>query len=500
MPSYLIQNDFKQLHRSYLLPENSLTVKTQVCFLADNQCDSSDEYLSSIYSERSNDTPIQNNLDQKEQPIQCHAGFQENRYLTHLHSESLVEIYYRSKESKKIGLHAGFVISSGDKECKVMTLAHHLLKSDRSMITVKSGEKIYPIVDFVTDPISNLAVLTISGQIPQLKFATMTHRNSRCFLYVNVSDKMEEYFPSWLCSGTVMDDIYCQWPHYLESLMVKVSTSVVPGSPILDVNGDVIGIWTFNQLPETIGLGGGPNAKILRSIISRTSTDKVNSDIGMLPINKWTCHPHLHLTDELPNGILVQKVTESPIFDPYQIENLYDRLQIGDLIIEIDDIPVGHQKSHWSTPLLSKSPGDIVKIKVYRSRGQIIILHLPLTKINPCNKSTPKINFMPIIEFNLDHHDTETHCDSLIDLTSFPTSDIPTDIKSQITDHNSPEGSSDITLDITPCLGSHLMSEEITRNDKNISYQFSSDILKQITSIPPLSPIITDIIDFNKLG
>jgi S1-C subfamily serine protease len=200
------------------------------------------------------------------------------------------------------------------------------------------------IADIRIDGVADIALIKTGinfTDYPQycLKLNTEpVHPGDPCFVVGNPAGIDEDS----ISSGCVRD------PHYCESNGMQITDSVLvnapgiggnSGGPIVNVNGDVIGIYTFGRT-NTECFGGGSNQSVLSATlpILKTGDNKQKLYLGL----DWYILSAINLNAYYPNqtefatsGVVVDRVNESsPFYAVIQPTHLLLKCEINGTTIE----------------------------------------------------------------------------------------------------------------------------------------------------------------------
>ncbi len=266
---------------------------------------------------------------------------------------------------------SGFVI---DEEGHILT-NYHVIKDGRALhLTLNDGT---PLVARVvgTDPGSDVALLRASIPPDKLVVAPLGSSAS-----VRVGDQVIAIGSQFYTLLNTMT------PGYVSGLgrpysfagrtitgMIQSNAAINQGSsggPLLDLEGNVIGINTAIQSRSFVGIAFALPIDRIKTILPDLRAGKTPKH-AWLPIHGATITPQLAAQCNLPvdQGVIVYGILPGSKLN----NDTFVTGANGDIIVSIDDIPVRELNDLSKYIDANKQPGDTVELRIYRERKENVL-------------------------------------------------------------------------------------------------------------------------------
>ena len=260
---------------------------------------------------------------------------------------------YREGKEKSIG--SGFIIS---KDGYIVTNNHVIQKADKIYVRLSDGEK-YSAKLIGTDPELDIAVIKIDANrdLPIVKFGDSDKiKVGDWTIAIGNPFGLERSLTVGVLSAKGRD-VGGKFGGYLQT-----DTAINPGNsggPLLDINGNVIGINTMIYAggAQNIGFAIPINIakKIIPSLIEKGNIERVWLGVSVRPLDDQY-REYVGLNEDY--GLVVLTVeANSPA------ENA--GIKVGDVILKIDGMKVKHFEK-FARYIAFSHPGRKVKLVIYR--------------------------------------------------------------------------------------------------------------------------------------
>lgn len=294
------------------------------------------------------------------------------------------------------GQGSGFVI---DKEGHIITNYHVIENYTDLEVAFPSGIKVFGEV-LGTDLDSDLAVIKVD--VPQEKLHPLTLSDSE---QVNVGQTVIAIGNPFGFRGTMTMGIVSGLGRTMQSLheapgggifsagdIIQTDAAINPGNsggPLLNLNGDVIGVnraiytnnFTVEGDPVNSGIGFAISVNIARlvapSLISKGTYDYPY--VGITSVDDLSLFEIEELDLHQSSGVYITDVTPDSPADKAGLRGGTHQSEIpgmpigGDLIIAIDGIDVQTFSDFISHLIKNKTPGDTVTLTILRNEQEIEI-------------------------------------------------------------------------------------------------------------------------------
>jgi len=329
---------------------------------------------------------------------------EDSRYINNYNNNSPSKIYNNVKDSiveitsiisyqSFFGLQYGKSQGSGfiyeyDKEMVVITNNHVVNRASDIIVTFENGNS-YPAELIGSDAYSDLAILTIDAELNQFKPLEIISSTDLC-----VGDPVIAIGNPLGLDSTMTIGIISQIGRTIrESLagnfpianIIQTSAAINPGNsggPLLNYNGEVIGITTA-IIENSEGLGFAiPSNTILKEIDSLVNIGSYNkhSWLGIAGVD-MTYIISQEIGVNVTYGWLITQVTpyspadKSGLIGGNQQIKIIDKMILmgGDIIIAIDGNRVVNGDYFMSYLEENTSPDQIVDIKIIRENQELDI-------------------------------------------------------------------------------------------------------------------------------
>lgn len=152
---------------------------------------------------------------------------------------------------------------------------------------------------------------------------------------------------------------------YMEDL-IQTDATINPGNsggPLIDSNGNIIGITTV-KISDAEGIGFAIPINIIKPIINSflNTNEFTEAYIGISGFDKEVI-PYLDSSIEFDSGIYVAQVS---LDGPAYISGI----RAGDIITQIDSVPI-NKMTELRTYIYTKKPDETVQLKVLRNKKEI---------------------------------------------------------------------------------------------------------------------------------
>lgn len=281
------------------------------------------------------------------------------------------------KKYKTSALGSGFIISG---EGYIVTNNHVIEGADEIIIKFKDEKELKAVV-VGADPLTDLALLKVDPKGYALKPVPLGNSDT-----AEIGDWVIAIGNPLGLGGTVTAGILSAKGRVLGDgpydNFLQTDASINPGNsggPLLNVNGEVIGVNTA-IIQSAQGLGFAVPVNMLQNILPKLKQGKVSR--GWLGLTLQPLDENLVKTFGLPNseGVLVADIIAG---DPADKAGL----KAGDVIIAIDGTKTPDSRSLMQI-VGGKSPGETVNVNVFRD-GKQMALNVKLGERPTDSKNMP---------------------------------------------------------------------------------------------------------------
>jgi serine protease Do len=263
------------------------------------------------------------------------------------------------KSYKQRSLGSGFAISS---DGLIVTNNHVVEHADEVLVKLSSGEHQYKAKVLGTDPKTDLALVKIEpqGKIAALKLGDSGNlRVGDWVMAIGNPFGLEQTVTAGIVSAK--GRVIGQGPY---DDFIQTDASINPGNsggPLLNVNGEVVGINSaiFSESGGNMGIGFAIPSNLAKAVVEqlRTQGKVVRGWLGVMIQDVTEDLANSFKLSE-PHGALVSSVKEDGPAAKAGLER-------GDIIVEFDAKPV--KSSHELPSMVAASPiGKDVDVKVLR--------------------------------------------------------------------------------------------------------------------------------------
>jgi 2-alkenal reductase len=263
------------------------------------------------------------------------------------------------------GSGTGFII---DNDGHIVT-NDHVVEGGQKFQVVYADGSTHDATVVGADPVSDIAVIQVKGKVP----ATLQFGDSSTLVVgqtvIAIGSPLGS-FTSTVTSGIVsaLNRDFPNDPYYTN--LIQHDAAINPGNsggPLLDLNGNVVGVNTLG-IPEENGqpvqglffaIPSNTVKTIAQTLISQGSVTYPFMGVGIVPIT-----PDLVAQYNLPvnQGVIVTDVPSGGPADDAGIEQ-------GDLITAIDGVKIDEQNT-FTEVLFMHKPGDKVKVDIVRGNDK----------------------------------------------------------------------------------------------------------------------------------
>jgi serine protease Do len=282
--------------------------------------------------------------------------------------DQIPDIPEHRKRFKSKSLGSGFVL----EDSGLIVTNNHVIEDADEIIVKLSDEKEFNAKLVGTDPLTDLALLKIDPEGEKLYPLELGNSDK-----AKVGDWVVAVGNPFGLEWTVTAGIVSAKGRVLGEgpydNFMQTDASINPGNsggPLVNLNGEVIGINTA-IIPSGQGLGFAIPVNMLKDLLPKLKEGKVER--GWLGVSLQPMDEKLAKTFGLdePTGALIADVIKGDPADKAGIK-------AGDIILEFYDKKIADQRDLVNY-IGSKSPGETVKIKLFRN-GKEITLNVKLGK------------------------------------------------------------------------------------------------------------------------
>lgn len=266
---------------------------------------------------------------------------------------------------------SGFVV---DAHGLIVTNKHVVSDTAETYQVITSNNKKYDVKQVYRDPLNDIAILKIdpaqnAGQeLTPVAMGDSSHLQVGQFV-VAIGTALGE-FRNTVTTGVISGlgrGIQAGDPYqgYVENLnnVIQTSAAINPGNsggPLVDSNGEVIGINTaVAQGGQNIGFALPINV-VKDSLNNFNQTGAFNRPY--MGVAYKTITKDVALLNNVPEGAYVQEVVSGSPADKAG-------LQVGDIIVKLDGTRVGQGKEELATLISKKKVGQTITVTIWRSGG-----------------------------------------------------------------------------------------------------------------------------------
>ncbi|MCS7245049.1 MAG: Do family serine endopeptidase [candidate division WOR-3 bacterium] len=283
------------------------------------------------------------------------------------------EFEFPFPEVPRSSLGSGFIFRKEGKTYYVMTNHHVIKNGDKIKITLSDGTNIENVKVVGADPRTDIAVLKFesSKDIPVLKLGNSDEvRVGQWVIAIGSPFGLSSTVTVGVISSIHRKNIALpEGPDYQDFL--QTDAAINPGNsggPLLNINGEVIGVNTAIATPTGVfaGIGFAVPINLAKNITEQLIT-KGTIERGYLGIRIQDVTPELAQAIGLPEqgGALVNQVIKGEAADKAGIRE-------GDIILEVDKRKI-KDANDLRLYIGSLPPGKEVELKIYRDKKYITI-------------------------------------------------------------------------------------------------------------------------------
>lgn len=287
------------------------------------------------------------------------------------------------------GMGSGVIISP---EGNIITNAHVINEADKIEVTVYTGdreEKTYAAKLVWSDKIMDIAMVKITDPdkaLPYLSFADSSKLKAGDWaIAIGYPFGLKQTMTAGIVSSA-KQEVVIQGRHYRD--LIQTDTAINQGNsggPLLNINGEIVGINTAIYSPSGsfAGIGFAINAVTVQELIENYSEGAAQKQRPMLGISLSPLTPQIIYSWRLPvkNGVIVAAVIEgSPAAKA--------GLKRGDIITEINGEKV-MMPIDISSPVRKSAAGTEFAFKVF-SDGQEKTVKIKPELSQPSQSNAPQ--------------------------------------------------------------------------------------------------------------
>lgn len=283
------------------------------------------------------------------------------------------EFEFPFPEIPRSSLGSGFIFKREGKTYYVMTNHHVIKNGDKIRITLSDGTNIENVKVVGTDPRTDIAVLKFesSKDIPVLKLGNSDEvRIGQWVIAIGSPFGLSSTVTVGVISSIHRKNIALpEGPDYQDFL--QTDAAINPGNsggPLLNINGEVIGVNTAIATPTGVfaGIGFAVPINLAKNVAEQLIT-KGTIERGYLGIRIQDVTSELAQALGLPEqgGALVNQVVRGEAADKAGIKE-------GDIILEVDKRKI-KDANDLRLYIGSLPPGKEVELKIYRDKKYITL-------------------------------------------------------------------------------------------------------------------------------
>ena len=275
-----------------------------------------------------------------------------------------------SGDVQQAGRGTGFII---DEQGHIVTNEHVVSGSDQLEVIFSDGEK--RAAELVgTDPLSDLAVVRVDGELPAVVAFGDSERLEVGQPVLAIGSPLGEF------SGTVTDGIVSALNRDFPgetgmaeyNNLIQHNAAINPGNsggPLFDFQARVIGV-------NTLGIPVSPNGAPVQGLFFAIPSNSVSRIVGQLIENGRAIYPFFGAT---PGEITPELAAQYDLpvdYGAYLIEVTSDSpagqagIETGDIVTAIGDLPINAQRS-FSEALFQFEPGETVPVTIVRGGEEL---------------------------------------------------------------------------------------------------------------------------------
>jgi len=265
---------------------------------------------------------------------------------------TVVNPFLRSATTQSSGIGTGFIVEGGF----VFTNKHVVDADAKYSVLLNDGETSIQVIDVQKDPLSDFAILKLETQndkLPQLNLGDSDNLKvgQTVIAIGNVLGEFSNTASKGIISGIGRSIIAQSGAYGASELLdnvIQTDAALNPGNsggPLLDLDGNVIGINVARAGAENVGFS-----------IPINSIKSVYESYQTAPQSKL---------NRVPVGAVIEQILPSSPAEKAKLEE-------GDVILKINDISL--DKDNTLTRVISKlKVGDIVKLTIDRGGDEMIL-------------------------------------------------------------------------------------------------------------------------------
>jgi len=282
---------------------------------------------------------------------------------------TVVNPFLRSATTQSSGIGTGFIVEGG----LVFTNKHVVDADAKYSVLLNDGETSIQVIDVQKDPLSDFAILKLETQndkLPQLNLGDSDNLKvgQTVIAIGNVLGEFSNTASKGIISGIGRSIIAQSGAYGASELLdnvIQTDAALNPGNsggPLLDLDGNVIGINVARAGAENVGFSIPINS--IKSVYESYQNFGEIKRPYLGVSYRMNTAPQSKL-NRVPVGAVIEQILPSSPAEKAKLEE-------GDVILKINDISL--DKDNTLTRVISKlKVGDIVKLTIDRGGDEMIL-------------------------------------------------------------------------------------------------------------------------------